>query len=232
MHLAGNRWEGAGPSQPPTAVCILLPAMLWVLPAHKPGRKCCSHGRWKSSRCRPDKWPVLLHVHTTPCRCPLCLLVSSQAARAAKRALAVLAAWADYPAVRLAGQFLQFVLAIVFVVSGRAPVEGSVNAPPAYMPTSPPRVCCVRMVCNSEWQQRANRSCRCITQYRPPGRSHLPTHPPEQALYICATYSPPAPDSLRAQVDLALCGVFALEYLHRMLVRPQGTPGSNAASKF
>ncbi|KAL4423371.1 hypothetical protein ABPG77_004302 [Micractinium sp. CCAP 211/92] len=75
-----------------------------------------------------------------------------QAARAAKRALAVLAAWADYPAVRLAGQFLQFVLAIVFV-----------------------------------------------------------------ALYICATYSPPAPDSLRAQVDLALCGVFALEYLHRML---------------
>ncbi|KAL4448241.1 hypothetical protein ABPG75_005460 [Micractinium tetrahymenae] len=75
-----------------------------------------------------------------------------QASRAVKRALAVLSAWTDHPAVRLAAQFLQFVLAIVFV-----------------------------------------------------------------ALYIYATYSPPAPDSVRAQVDLALCGVFALEYLHRML---------------
>ena len=37
-------------------------------------------------------------------------------------------------------------------------------------------------------------------------------------LYVYATYSPPAPDSLRHNVDLGLCIVFALEYLHRMLV--------------
>ena len=62
----------------------------------------------------------------------------------------------DHQAVRLAAQYLQFVLAIVFV-----------------------------------------------------------------ALYVYATYAPPAPNSLRAQLDLWLCAVFAAEYVHRMLVRRQ-----------
>jgi hypothetical protein len=39
------------------------------------------------------------------------------------------------------------------------------------------------------------------------------------ALYVTATYAPPAPDSFRYTLDLWLCAVFALEYLHRLLVR-------------
>ncbi|PSC70953.1 transcription factor MYB44-like isoform B [Micractinium conductrix] len=75
-----------------------------------------------------------------------------EAARAVKRALALVRAVTDHQAVRLAAQYLQFVLAIVFV-----------------------------------------------------------------ALYVYATYAPPAPNSLRAQLDLWLCAVFAAEYVHRML---------------
>jgi hypothetical protein len=38
------------------------------------------------------------------------------------------------------------------------------------------------------------------------------------ALYVASTYSPPAPDSPRYALDLWLCAIFALEYVHRMLV--------------
>ena len=65
----------------------------------------------------------------------------------------MLRAWLDTPTIKLASQYAQFVLAIVFV-----------------------------------------------------------------ALYVYATYSPPPPDSLRYQVDLLLCAIFAVEYVHRMLV--------------
>lgn len=39
------------------------------------------------------------------------------------------------------------------------------------------------------------------------------------ALYVLATYSPPAPGSLRYKADTLLCALFAAEYVHRMLVR-------------
>jgi hypothetical protein len=37
------------------------------------------------------------------------------------------------------------------------------------------------------------------------------------ALYVLATYSPPAPGSLRYKADTLLCALFAAEYVHRML---------------
>lgn len=39
------------------------------------------------------------------------------------------------------------------------------------------------------------------------------------ALYVLATYSPPAPGSPRYKADIFLCALFAGEYVHRMLVR-------------
>ncbi|RMZ57560.1 hypothetical protein APUTEX25_001760, partial [Auxenochlorella protothecoides] len=37
-------------------------------------------------------------------------------------------------------------------------------------------------------------------------------------LYVWSTYSPPVPHSLRARMDILLCAIFAVEYLHRLLV--------------
>lgn len=37
-------------------------------------------------------------------------------------------------------------------------------------------------------------------------------------LYVWATYAPPPPESLRYSLDLWLCAIFALEYVHRWLV--------------
>ena len=89
-----------------------------------------------------------------------------QALKAVRRALAVLRAWLDTPAIKLASQYAQFALAIAFV-----------------------------------------------------------------ALYVYATYSPPPPDSLRYQVDLLLCAVFAVEYVHRMLVRCGGGGGGGQRNR-
>ena len=38
-------------------------------------------------------------------------------------------------------------------------------------------------------------------------------------LYVWSTYSTPTPNSLRANVDLTLCAVFAIEYIARFAVR-------------
>ena len=40
-------------------------------------------------------------------------------------------------------------------------------------------------------------------------------------LYVWSTYSTPAPFSIRANIDLVLCGVFAVEYLVRYVVSHQ-----------
>lgn len=38
------------------------------------------------------------------------------------------------------------------------------------------------------------------------------------ALYVYSTYVPAPPESLRYRLDLWLCAVFAVEYVHRWLV--------------